>query len=81
MALKCSGSIRVQNGLPLPAIFGVKQLLGASSDEGRTARARRFAIGTYHHWFGMGVKEPRTGPAVAQLIFRIQVIAASGTDD
>ena len=81
MPLKCSGSIRVQNGLPLPTIFGMKQLLGASPNEGRAARARCFAIGTHHHRFDMGVEEPRAGPAVAQLIVRIQVIAASGTDD
>ena len=72
--------VRLQKDLPLPAIFGMKQLLGALPDEGRAARARRFAIGTHHHRRNMGVEEPRTGLAVAQLIFRIQGIAASGAD-
>jgi hypothetical protein len=73
--------VRLQKDLPLPAIFGMKQLLGALPDEDRAARARRFAIGTHHHRLNMGVEEPRAGPAVARLIFRIQVIAASGTDE
>jgi hypothetical protein len=73
--------VHVQKGLLLPAIFGVKQLPGALPDEGRAARARRFTISTHHHRLNMDVEEFRTGPAVAQPIFRIQVIAASGAHE
>jgi hypothetical protein len=71
----------LQSGRPLPAIFGMKQLPGALPDEGRAACARRFAIGTRRHPLNMDVEEPRTALAVAQLIFRVPVIAASGTHE
>jgi hypothetical protein len=73
--------VHLQKGLPLPAIFGMKQLPGALPDEGRAARARRFAVGTHHHRLNMGVEEARTAIAVVQLILRVQVVAASGTDE
>jgi hypothetical protein len=59
----------------------MKQLSGGFPDKGRAARTRRFAIGTHHHPLNMGGGVPRTGLAVAQLILRIQVIAASSTDE
>ncbi len=73
--------VHAQKGLLLFAIFGMKQLPGALLDEGSAARARRFTIGTHHHRLNMDAEEPRTGPAVAQPIFRIQVIAASAAHE
>jgi hypothetical protein len=75
------GPFHPQSGRPLPAIFGMKQLPGAIPDEGRAARARRFAIGTHRHPLNMDVEELQTALAVAQLVFRIPVIAASGTHE
>jgi hypothetical protein len=71
----------LESSRPHPAIFGMKQLPGASSDESRAARAGRFAIGTNRHPLNMDVEELRTALAVAQLVFRIHVIAASRTDE
>ena len=66
---------------PHPAISCVKQLPGALPDEGRAARARRLAVGTHLRPLNMDVEEPRTVLAVAQLVFRVHVVAASGTDE
>jgi hypothetical protein len=71
----------LQRGQPLLAIFGMKQLRGALSGEGRAARARRFAIVTPLRPLNIDIEELQTVLAVAQLIFRIHVMAAAGTDE
>ena len=38
-------------------------------------------IGTRHHRLNMGSEKSQTGLAIAQFIFHIQVVAASGTHE
>jgi hypothetical protein len=73
-----SQKYREDKGLPLPAISAMNQLCGTIPDKGRATRTHRFAIGTPLRWLNMDVEEFRAVLAVAQLIFRVHVAAASG---
>lgn len=65
----------------VPARLGVKLLCRTLPDKEFAARADGFAIGTPLDEGDMGMEEPQAVLAVAELVFLLQLIAASGTDE